>query len=130
MKKVLIDVSILGITEPTVLPVSVSNVKKSLDYRGKIFDMNKELKKFDNQENVKDDYINFLAEDNNFMMQRLDYTIKFLKQILVLTDEQTEKLENLGVDEILALANQVNSKLMNPDEDDDVADEDATPSKS
>lgn len=128
MTKVAINTKVFGREEPTVLPVSIANVKKSLQYRGKIFDMDKGLKKFDNEQAIEDDYIGFLAEDNEFTMQRLDITMKFLKDILVLSDDEMELMEEMEVPTILQIANEINQKLMNPTGE-NVQSDDATPSK-
>lgn len=129
MTQVAINTTILGREKPTVLPVTIANVKKSLEYRGKVFDMNKSLRKLDSDDMSQSAYFDFLAEDNEFMAKRLDETVRFLKDILVITDEEYEKMLNLDVDDILALCDEVNRKLMNPTDEQVDDDENATPSK-
>lgn len=51
------------------------------------------------------------------MTTQLDATLKYLAEILDLTDEEIDKMEEMSTDEIYKISNQVTGSLINPDDE-------------
>lgn len=128
MTKVSIDTTKLGRKEPTKVDVNVKNIKKSLAFRGSIFDLDKLTKKFEGAEDVQNDTFGYLSADNERMAKELDLTLDFLKDILELNTKEIKALESLDWGQISAISGEINGKIMNPINEEGV--EEGTPSKS
>lgn len=126
MKKVSIDTSKVGRKAPTKLDINVGLIKKSLAYRGKLFDLNKEDKNARDDDNV--DAFDFLMADNSRMERQITFTVDFLEDVLELSDKEIAKLDSLSWEELNDLAGEVNTKIMKPDNEEGT--EDGKPSKS
>ena len=124
MTKILIDTKKLGRKEPTELKSNVSNIKKSLQFRGQMFDLDNLTKEFEGS----DDTYGYLSADNKRMSQQFFFTIDFLTDILDLSEKEVKKLDDLSWDELSAISGEVNFKIMNPEEEEGT--EKGTPSKS
>lgn len=120
MKKIKVDVTTLGRKEPIVLPVDVKNVKRALAFQGELYNAGQEvsrLLKAGGNEKSDDAILKFLQAQNEQMTTQLDATLKYLAEILDLTDEEIDKMEEMSTDEIYKISNQVTGSLINPDDE-------------
>lgn len=120
MKKIKVDVTTLCRKEPIVLPVDVKNVKRALAFQGELYNAGQEvsrLLKAGGNEKSDDAILKFLQAQNEQMTTQLDATLKYLAEILDLTDEEIDKMEEMSTDEIYKISNQVTGSLINPDDE-------------
>lgn len=120
MKKIKVDVSDLGRKEPVILPVDVKNVKRALAFQGELYDTSQEVSRLlkSGQEQDSDEaMLKFLQAQNEQMSVQLDTTLKYLAEILELTDEEVDKMEEMSTDDIYKISNQVTGSLINPDDE-------------
>lgn len=127
MVKILIDTKKIGRKKPTVLKSDIGTVKKSLAFRGKLFDLDNEVRKIENSKEEVDEF-DFLRGDNDRMARQIQYTIDFLQDVLELSEDELKKLDELSWEELNELSGEVNNKIMNPN--DDKGTDEGTPSKS
>lgn len=127
MQKIKINATAIGREKPVVLPVTVANVKKTLEFQAKQYNDGKKLEKYfqDGQADTSD--VDFLLDNNLVMANQLDNIVKYITDVLELTDEEVEKLNNVSTDEIYTLSSEISSKFINPSGEE--VEEGGTPSK-
>lgn len=127
MQKIKINATAIGRERPVELPVTVANVKKTLEFQAKQYNDGKKLEKYFKGDGANTDDVDFLLDNNEVMTNQLNNIIAFLTDILELNDEEVEKMNNISTDEIYTLANEVSSKIINPSGEE--VEKDGTPSK-
>lgn len=127
MQKIKINATAIGREKPVVLPVTVANVKKTLDFQSKQYNDGKKLEKYfqDGQADTSD--VDFLLDNNLVMSNQLDNIVKYITDILELSDEEVEKLNNASTNDVYALSSEISSKFINPSGEE--VEEGGTPSK-
>lgn len=127
MQKIKINATAIGREKPVVLPVTVANVKKTLDFQSKQYNDGKKLEKYfqDGQADTSD--VDFLLDNNLVMSNQLDNIVKYITDILELSDEEVEKLNNASTNDVYTLSSEISSKFINPSGEE--VEEGGTPSK-
>lgn len=127
MQKIKINATAIGREKPVVLPVTVANVKKTLEFQAKQYNDGKKLEKYfqDGQADTSD--VDFLLDNNLVMANQLDNIVKYITEVLELTDEEVEKLNNASTNDVYTLSSEISSKFINPSGEE--VEEGGTPSK-
>lgn len=127
MQKIKINATAIGREKPVVLPVTVANVKKTLEFQAKQYNDGKKLEKYfqDGQADTSD--VDFLLDNNLVMANQLDNIVKYITDVLELTDEEVEKLNNASTNDVYTLSSEISSKFINPSGEE--VEEGGTPSK-
>ncbi|QHJ79138.1 MAG: hypothetical protein [Caudoviricetes sp.] len=127
MQKIKINATSIGREKPVVLPVTVANVKKTLEFQAKQYNDGKKLEKYfqDGQADTSD--VDFLLDNNLVMANQLDNIVKYITDVLELTDEEVEKLNNASTNDVYTLSSEISSKFINPSGEE--VEEGGTPSK-
>ena len=114
MQKIKINATAIGREKPVVLPVTVANVKKTLEFQAKQYNDGKKLEKYfqDGQADTSD--VDFLLDNNLVMANQLDNIVKYITDVLELTDEEVEKLNNASTNDVYTLSSEISSKFINP----------------